>query len=139
MVGAAAASRSGIADAVTILADRASMADAAATIVGNAVDLPGHPNIVRVPACELAPDSDLGDRLVTQGVGKLSAEEISKALDAGVCAAKALLASGLIRSAALHLSGCTRIVDTTPDPVILSAASPFAREWTGGVEGSLGA
>jgi len=106
----------GIADAVTVLAERASMADAAATIVANAVDLPGHPKIIRVPACELAPDSDLGDRLVTQGVGELSAEEISKALHAGVCAANALLTSGLIRSAALHLSGCTRIVDTTPDP-----------------------
>ena len=104
----------GIADAVTVLADRAAMADAAATIIANAVDLPGHPNIIRAPACELAPDSDLDDRLVTQGVGELSAEEISKALDAGVCAANALLTRGLVRSAALHLCGYTRIVDTTP-------------------------
>ena len=35
----------GIADAVTVLADRAAMADAAATIIANAVDLPGHPNV----------------------------------------------------------------------------------------------
>ena len=48
------------------------MADAAATIIANAVDLPGHPNIIRVRARNLAPDSDLGDRLVTQGVGELS-------------------------------------------------------------------
>ena len=61
----------GIADAVTVLADRAAMADAAATIIANAVDLPGHPGVVRVPARDLAPDSDLGDRLVTQGVGEL--------------------------------------------------------------------
>ena len=40
----------GIADAVTVLADRAAMADAAATVIANAVDLPGHPSIVRVPA-----------------------------------------------------------------------------------------
>ena len=33
----------GIADAVTVLADHAAMADAAATIIANAVDLPGHP------------------------------------------------------------------------------------------------
>ena len=38
----------GIADAVTVLADRAAMADAAATIIANAVDLPGHPSITRV-------------------------------------------------------------------------------------------
>ena len=31
----------GIADAVTVLADRAATADAAATIIANAVDLPG--------------------------------------------------------------------------------------------------
>ncbi len=129
----------GIADAVTVLADRAAMADAAATIIANAVDLPGHPNIVRVPARELAQDSDLGDLLVTQGVGELFVDEISKALNAGVCAANALLTRGLIRSAALHLCGYTRIVDASPRHVIPSAAGLFAREWIGGVEGSPGA
>lgn len=101
----------GIADAVTVLADRAAMADAAATIIANAVDLPGHPSIVRVPACTLAPDSDLGDQLVTQGVGKLSPSEIAAALDAGVVVAHSLLAGGLVRSAALRLLGDTRIVN----------------------------
>jgi uncharacterized protein len=100
----------GIADAVTVLADRAAMADAAATIIANAVDLPRHPNITRVPAHDLAPDSDLGGRLVTQGVGDLSMGEICAALDAGVTSAEQLLADGLIRSAALHLRGATRIV-----------------------------
>ena len=61
----------GIADAVTVLAKTASQADAAATIIANAVDLPGHPGIVRLPANELQPDSDLGARLVTRGVGAL--------------------------------------------------------------------
>src|SRR5262249_26464473 len=54
----------GIADAVTVLAKTASQADAAATIIANVVDLPGHPAILRVPAIELQPDSDLGSRLV---------------------------------------------------------------------------
>jgi uncharacterized protein len=100
----------GIADAATVLADHAAMADAAATVIANAVDLPGHPDILRVPAQRLAPDSDLGDRLVTQGVGELSAAEIENALDAGVLVARQLLADELIRSAALHLLGETRIV-----------------------------
>jgi len=100
----------GIADAVTVLADRAAVADAAATVIANAVDLPGHPAIVRVPARTLAPDSDLGDRLVTQKVGELSPAEISAALDAGVNVARSLLSRGLIRSAALHLRGATRVV-----------------------------
>jgi uncharacterized protein len=102
----------GIADAVTVLADRAAMADAAATIIANAVDLPGHPNVIRVPACSLAADSDLGNELVTQGVGELSSDEIATALYDGTAVARLLLADGLIHSAALCLHGSTRIVDS---------------------------
>jgi uncharacterized protein len=105
----------GIADAVTVLADRAAMADAAATIIANAVDLPGHPSVVRVPARDLAPDSDLGARLVTQAVGELSTCEIAAALNAGVAVGRSLLSDGLIRSAALHLRGVTRIVGLVPE------------------------
>lgn len=100
----------GIADAVTILAERAGMADAAATVIANAVDLPDHPEIVRVPACEISPDNDLGERRVTRGVGRLSAHELSAALDSGEAKARALLASGLIRAAAILLLGKTRVV-----------------------------
>jgi ApbE superfamily uncharacterized protein (UPF0280 family) len=100
----------GIADAVTVLANTASMADAAATIIANAVDLPGHPNIVRVRARDLAPDSDLGDLFVTQHVGPLSPQEILSALDAGSRVAEDLASRGLIHSAALHLRKQTRVV-----------------------------
>jgi len=105
----------GIADAVTVLADRAAAADAAATIIANAVDLPGHPAIIRVPACELAPDSDLADRPVTQAVGELSAAEVNQALLAGVETAERLQRIGLIRSAALKLQGETRVVGSIPE------------------------
>ena len=108
----------GIADAVTVLADRAAMADAAATIIANAVDLPGHPNVVRMPARALAPDSDLEDRLVTQHVGELSSDEIATALDRGAAVAHALVATGLIRSAALHLRGETSIVGLEPFSIV---------------------
>jgi ApbE superfamily uncharacterized protein (UPF0280 family) len=100
----------GIADAVTVLADRAAMADAAATVIANAVDLPGHPNVFRVPARELAPDNDLGERRVTRGVGPLSAAEIDAALASGEVVSRALLSEGLIRAAAFHLRGETRTV-----------------------------
>jgi ApbE superfamily uncharacterized protein (UPF0280 family) len=100
----------GIADAVTVLADRAAVADAAATIIANAVDLPGHPAIRRVPASDLAPDNDLGRRLVTQSVGSLTASEVSQALALGAQTADRLLRMGLVRSAALHLHGETRVV-----------------------------
>jgi uncharacterized protein len=100
----------GIADAVTVLAETAALADAAATITANAVDLPGHRSILRAPARSLAPDSDLGDRLVTQDVGELSSHEICTALQTGVNMAESLISEGLIHSAALHLRGETRIV-----------------------------
>jgi uncharacterized protein len=105
----------GIADAVTVLADRAAPADAAATIIANAVDLPGHSGIVRVPARDLAPDNDLGERLVTQNVGQLSASEIKQALDAGVAVAESLRVEGLIHAAALRLRSETRIVSAAAD------------------------
>jgi ApbE superfamily uncharacterized protein (UPF0280 family) len=95
----------GIADAVTVLARTASQADAAATVIANAVDLPGHPAIMRCPACDLQPDSDLGARLVTRDVGVLSDDEIDDALEAGAAIARDLLAARLIEGAALRLNG----------------------------------
>jgi hypothetical protein len=100
----------GIADAVTVLARTAAQADAAATIIANAVDLPGHPSVRRCPAHDLQPDSDLGARLVTREVGDLSHYEIEEALEAGADKARALLGQRLIESAALRLHGETRIV-----------------------------
>jgi uncharacterized protein len=102
----------GIADAVTVLARTASQADAAATIIANAVDLPGHPAIVRCPANELQPDSDLGPRLVTRNVGELSDAEIEDALAAGARRARQLFSAGLIEGAALRLLGETIPVGT---------------------------
>lgn len=100
----------GIADAVTVLARTASQADAAATIIANSVDLPGHPAIVRCPAHDLQPDSDLGARLVTRDVGELSFGEIDGALEAGMACARQLLAADLIDGAALSLHGEMRVV-----------------------------
>jgi uncharacterized protein len=100
----------GIADAVTVLARTGSQADAAATIIANAVDLPGHPAIVRCPAHDLQPDSDLGARLVTRDVGELTEREIGDALEAGAACARKLLAAGLIDGAALRLHGETVVV-----------------------------
>lgn len=103
----------GIADAVTVLSHSASMADAAATIIANAVDLPEHPGVLRIRACDIAPDNDLRERLVTQDVGELTKQEISIALDAGEEMTRSLFSSGLIHAAALHLQGHTRVVGST--------------------------
>lgn len=100
----------GIADAVTVLAETAAEADAAATIIANAVDLPGHPAVARVTAREIAPDSDLGDLLVTRGVAALTDSEIEFALTAGVRVAESLADRALIHSAALSLQGQITVV-----------------------------
>jgi len=93
----------GIADAVTVLARNAAMADAAATMIANAVDLPGHPAITRRPACDLKADSDLGAHLVTTAVAPLSSRDVCAALDGGATLARHLQARGLIAGAALFL------------------------------------
>lgn len=102
----------GIADAVTVLAATASQADAAATVIANAVDLPGHPAITRQRANELQPDSDLGARFVTREVGELSQHEIAAALESGAKCARQLFDRGLIEGAVLQLCGDMLVVGT---------------------------
>jgi len=94
----------GIADAVTILARNAAAADAAASLVANAIDLP-HPSIQRRPATDLQPDSDLGSRLVTTFVGQLGPLAIAEALGKGRLTAESFVAEGHIIAAALFLKG----------------------------------
>ncbi|MCB1312361.1 MAG: UPF0280 family protein [Sedimentitalea sp.] len=95
----------GIADSVTVLARNAAAADAAATLIANAVDLPGCERIRRVPARDLAPDSDLGARPVTVAVGPLTGTEIARALARGTRFAEDCRRRGLIHAALLSLAG----------------------------------
>jgi ApbE superfamily uncharacterized protein (UPF0280 family) len=98
----------GIADSVTVVAENAAAADAAATMIANRVDLPGHMEIERTPASELAPDSDLGDRPVTTGVGTLTDAETAEALDSGRAYAEGLVRRGVIGAALLFLNRHSR-------------------------------
>lgn len=107
----------GIADAVTVLARDAAAADAAATLVANVVDLPGHPRIERVPADTIDPDSDLGSRRITWDVGPLSPAEIDSALESGRARAESLRQAGLLWGAVLVLRGRTAVVGTTADRI----------------------
>ncbi|MGB7975430.1 MAG: UPF0280 family protein [Roseiarcus sp.] len=115
----------GIADAVTILASCAAEADAAATVVANAVDLPGDARVERRRARSLQPDSDLGDLLVTRGVAPLDPASIAIALDRGLAAARGLIAREAIAAAALHLQGVTRTASR--DGRLMALETPQAR------------
>ncbi|MCG7506452.1 UPF0280 family protein [Mesorhizobium retamae] len=105
----------GIADAVTVLASSGAAADAAATLIANAVDLPGNPAIKRQPAFELAPDNDLGTRLVTVEVSMISPRETAQALQAGLMVAEDYRQRGLITAAALFLNGANVLAGNFPD------------------------
>ena len=95
----------GIADSVTVLAKDTATADVAATLIANAVDLPGHRAIRRCPANQVRDDSDLGTRPVVVGCGSLAPVEVGQALDNGLRRADQMLRDGLILGAALFLRG----------------------------------
>ncbi|XUW91038.1 UPF0280 family protein [Burkholderia sp. M6-3] len=109
----------GIADSVTVLARNAASADAAATMIANAVNL-DHAGIVRVPASSLKDDTDLGDRLVTANVPWLPQPLIDFALARGVEAARRLLNRGMIEGAALFLQGRVRVAGMHGTSALLS-------------------
>ena len=94
----------GIADAVTVLAARAADADAAATMIANAVNV-DDPAIRRRPAREIDPDSDLDDIEVVVEVGQLAEEKIAAAFACGRERAEALIRNGRIEGALISLCG----------------------------------
>jgi ApbE superfamily uncharacterized protein (UPF0280 family) len=104
----------GIADSVTVLARSAAGADVAATLIANAVDLPGSQKVTRVPARELSPDSDLRDRLVTVDVAPLTAAETATALSRGVQKAREFQHRDLIIACTLGLNDTVEQVERAP-------------------------
>lgn len=98
----------GIADAVTVLAATGAEADAAATVIANAVDV-ASAAVVRRPANAVRDDSDLGERLVVVAVGALSTAEVAQALNEGLRAADRERRAGRIVAAVLQLAGRVRV------------------------------
>ena len=99
----------GIADSVTVLAATAAMADAAATVIANLVDV-DHPAIGRQPARSLRDDSDLGELLVTVRVPPLLPALVLAALQRGLACARSLQRDGLVSAALLACQGsCLRL------------------------------
>jgi len=94
----------GIADSVTVLARTAARADAAATIIANAVNI-ADTRIERRPAREMKDDSDLGDLAVTVHVPQLGEAAARQALRAGLFRARELQAADLAWSAVLVCQG----------------------------------
>ena len=100
----------GIADSVTVLAATAAAADAAATVIANAVDV-DDAAIQRRPANACKDDSDLGDLPVTVEVPPLAPALVERALDTGAACARALQKNGLAWAALLVCQGQWRLVE----------------------------
>lgn len=103
----------GIADSVTVLARDAAGADAAATVIANALNVDA-PGIERRPANTLRDDTDLGTIAVTVHVPALPVASVRAALDAGESCARVLLARGHVVAAALVCQGQARLVAAAP-------------------------
>ena len=112
----------GIADSVTVLARTAARADAAATIIANAVNV-ADARIERRPAREIKDDSDLGDLAVTVNVPELGEAAARQALRAGLMRARELQAADLIWSAVLVCQGWFATTDQALPQVLGNAAS----------------
>jgi len=92
----------GIANAVIVLADRASVADAAATYLGNKTTVDAS-NVKREWAKRIYPDTDIPTKKVTISVGSISTAEIQEALENGQREALRLIDNGTIHGAILSV------------------------------------
>ena len=89
---------------MTVLAATAAQADAAASMIANAVNV-DHPGIVRQPAHSLRDMTDLGDLAVTVDVPRLPAHLVHQALQNGWQCARECQAQGLMAAAFLVCQG----------------------------------
>ncbi len=96
----------GIASAVTVIAEKPSWADAAATDIANATYVED-PQVVRCLAEELEYGTDIRGDLVVKEVGPLGGAVIDQALRQGTGRARELVRAGVIRGAVLFLGGKT--------------------------------
>jgi ApbE superfamily uncharacterized protein (UPF0280 family) len=115
----------GIADAATVIAANAAQADAAATLVANAVDV-RHAGVYRRPARELKEDSDLGDLPVTVAVDPLPPAAVDAALDCGLGVAQGMARDGLLHGAYIALQGRMRVLPANPETNQSTACLPAA-------------
>jgi ApbE superfamily uncharacterized protein (UPF0280 family) len=94
----------GIASAATVLSQSASLADAAATVIGNFTHVED-PGIKRSLAERIYPDTDIAGEWVTTEVGRLSQEKIEEALRNGLSKAYSICQKGFIKAALVAVRG----------------------------------
>jgi len=85
----------GIASAVTVIAENASVADAASTAIANACFV-SDPNIWQIPAEQIDPNTDLAGKTVTVGIGRITRSKHKVAQIRALQRAEDLVARGVI-------------------------------------------
>ncbi|MBI4596431.1 MAG: FAD:protein FMN transferase [Candidatus Tectomicrobia bacterium] len=100
----------GIASASVVWAQSASLADALATILGNATNADDG-NVQRRLAEEIYPGTDIPGHLVTTSVGEISAIKVEEALEGGTALVRKLRQQGLVFEALLAVKGQARATD----------------------------
>lgn len=95
----------GIADAVVVFSSGGTVADAAATYIGNHVGDGGIKVVKRLRASEIDQSTDIPDLQVTVGCGSLRRDEKERALNNGLEAASRLFKAGLVWRVEIYLQG----------------------------------
>ena len=93
----------GVADSVTVIAEKASIADAAATIICNHIDLENSKKVKKTIANNLYEDTDLNNKLITVSVESLTDAEIRQALSRGKIISENYISKNLIKSVIINL------------------------------------
>lgn len=99
----------GIAGAATVLARTARVADACATVIANHC-FAEDPGIIRLPAEEIDPNTDIPGHLVTVRLEHLKPETKEKALANALAKAKELVNVGVIHGAVIFLDSLVAII-----------------------------
>ncbi len=110
----------GIASAATVFATRAAIADAAATAVANATYVES-PQIGRILAERIDPNTDLKGIEITESVGDLSETEIAEALAQAIVHAEELVTGKVIQGACVVVKGrmeCTENIADLLEPLV---------------------
>jgi uncharacterized protein len=109
----------GIASAATVFADRAAIADAAATAIANATFIDTSA-VHRRLAERIDPDTDLKGVEVVTSVGLLSDDEIKMALEQGISRAQRLIDRNVIKGACVSVKSgmrCTKNISALIEPL----------------------
>jgi len=92
----------GVASAATTIAEKASLADASSTVIGNSTFCE-EIEVIKCPANVLDPDSDIGNQAVTLKVGKISKLSAIRAISNGLKVARRLMNTGMIKGAVVFV------------------------------------